>query len=127
VQARRTRPAFLGEVFAGGLLPVTPHATDALFGGMRQMFGKKNAKKLPAIKGEVHQAAASMFTLSLLFDTLERAMWLPSMQNADGEELIFRDVGFPLASGVTQKDLAARVSTIPRMAQENEKFWNWLE
>ncbi|WP_457812174.1 hypothetical protein [Sinorhizobium meliloti] len=33
------------NVFAGGLLPFTPQATDALFDGLRQMFGKKNAKK----------------------------------------------------------------------------------
>src|SRR3546814_2240266 len=68
-----------------------------------------------------------MFTLSWLFDTLERAMGLPSMQNADGEELIFHDVRFPLASGVTQKDIAARVSNLPGLSQENAKFWNWLE
>jgi hypothetical protein len=75
-------------------LPFTPQATDALFDGLRQMFGKKNAKKLPAIKDKELQAAASMFTLSWLFDTLERAMGLPSMQNADGEELISTTSGF---------------------------------
>jgi hypothetical protein len=91
------------------------------------MFGKKNAKKLPVIKDEELQAAASMFTLSWLFDTLERAMGLPAMQNADGDELVFHDVRFPLASGVAQKDLAARLSIIPGLSQENAKFWNWLE
>lgn len=68
-----------------------------------------------------------MFTLSWLFDTLERAAGLPSMQNADGDELIFHDVRFPLASGIAQKDVAARVSNIPGMSQENAKLWNWLE
>lgn len=125
--AARIVPVMGKNVFAGGLLPFTPQATDALFDGLRQMFGKKNAKKLPAIKDEELQAAASMFTLSWLFDTLERAMGLPSMQNADGDELIFHDVRFPLASGVTQKDIAARVSGIPGMSQETAKFWNWLE
>ncbi|MFT4184051.1 MAG: hypothetical protein QM636_19275 [Rhizobium sp.] len=123
----RIVPVLGKNVFAGGLLPFTPAATDALFDGLRQMFGKKNAKKLPAIKDEELQAAASMFTLSWLFDTLERATGLPSMQNADGDELVFHDVRFPLASGVTQKDIAARVSGIPGMSQENAKFWNWLE
>ncbi|MCW1410858.1 MULTISPECIES: hypothetical protein [Rhizobium] len=125
--AARIVPLMGKNVFAGALLPFTPQATDALFDGLRQMFGKKNAKKLPAIKDEELQPAASMFTLSWLFDALERAMGLPSVQNADGDELIFHDVRFPLASGVTQKDLAARVSTIPGMSQENAKFWNWLE
>lgn len=125
--AARIVPLMGKNVFAGGLLPFTPQATDALFDGLRQMFGKKNAKKLRAIKDEELQAAASMFTLAWLFDTLERAMGLPSMQNADGEELIFHDVRFPLASGVSQKDIAARVSNIPGMSQEDAKFWNWLE
>lgn len=124
--AARIVPVMGKNVFAGGLLPFTPQAADALFDGLRQMFGKKNTKKLPVIKDEELQAAAPMFTLSWLFDTLERAMGLPSMQNADGEELVFHDVRFPLASGVTQKDVAARVSNIPGMAQENAKFWNWL-
>ncbi|MDL2406790.1 hypothetical protein PY650_14180 [Rhizobium calliandrae] len=115
------------NVFAGGLLPFTPQATDALFDSLRQVFGKKNTKKLPAIKDEELQAAASMFTLSWLFDTLERAMGLPSMQNADGDELVFHDVRFPFAPGVAQKDIAARVSTIPGLSRENAKFWNWLE
>ncbi|MDQ0323612.1 hypothetical protein QO002_005818 [Pararhizobium capsulatum DSM 1112] len=119
---------FLGKnVFAGGLLPFTPQATDALFDGLRQMFGKRNAKKLPVIKDEELQAAASMFTLSWLFDTLESAMGLPSMQNADGDELIFHDVRFPFASGVSQKDISARVGDIPGMVQESAEFWNWLE
>ncbi|MGO4440758.1 hypothetical protein [Rhizobium sp. RAF56] len=125
--AARIVPLMGKNVFAGGLLPFTPQATDALFDGLRQMFGKKNAKKLPAIKDEELQAAASMFTLSWLFDTLERAAGLPSMQNTDGDELIFHDVRLPLASGVTQKDIAARVSNIPGLSQENAKFWNWLE
>ncbi|MGG7519442.1 hypothetical protein ACQ3G6_16300 [Allorhizobium undicola] len=125
--AARIVPVMGKNVFAGGLLPFTPQATEALFDGLRQMFGKKNTKKLPVIKDEELQAAASMFTLSWLFDTLERAMGIPSMQNADGDELVFHDVRFPLVSGVTQKDIAARVSGIPGMSQENAKFWNWLE
>lgn len=92
-----------------------------------RMFGKMNAKKLPVIKDEDLQAAASMFTFSWLFDTLERTMDMPPLQNADGDDLVFHDVRFPLASGARQKDIAARVNTIPGMSQENAKFWNWLE
>jgi hypothetical protein len=113
--------------FAGGLLPFTPQATEALLDGLRLMFGKKNSKKLPAVKDEDLQAAASMFTLSWLFDTLERTMGIPSLQNSDGDELVFHDVRFSLASGATQKDIAAQVNTIPGVSQENAKFWNWLE
>ncbi len=125
--AARIVPLMGNNVFAGGLLPFTPQATNALFDGLRQMFGKKKIKNLPVIKDEELQAAAPVFTLSWLFDALERAMGLPSMQNADGDELVFHDVRFPLAPGVIQKDIAARVRNIPGMSQENAKFWNWLE
>ncbi len=125
--AARIVPVLGKNVFAGGLLPYTPQATDALFDGLRQVFGKKGTKKLPAVAVQDLQSVASMFTLSWLFDTLDRAMGLPPMQNSDGDDLMFHDVRFPLATGVTQKDVAAELNAIPGIAQENAKFWNWLE
>jgi hypothetical protein len=125
--AARIVPVLGKNIFAGGLLPYTPQATDALFDGLRQVFGKKSAEKLPAIAVQDLQSVASMFTLSWLFDTLDRAMGLPPMQNADGDDLMFHEVRFPLATGVTQKDIAARMNALPGMAQESAKFWNWLE
>lgn len=125
--AARIVPVLGKNIFAGGLLPYTPQATDALFDGLRQVFGKKGAKKLAAVADQDLQSVASMFTLSWLFDTLDRAMGLPPMQNSDGDDLMFHDVRFPLTNGVTQKDVAAQVNAIPAMAQENVKFWNWLE
>lgn len=125
--AARIVPVLGKNIFAGGLLPYTPQATDALFDGLRQVFGKKNAKKLAVIADKDLQSAASMFTLSWLFNTLDKAMGLLPMQNRDGDDLMFHDIRFPLANGVTQKDIAARVNAIPGMAQESVKFWNWLE
>lgn len=125
--AARIVPVLGKNIFAGGLLPYTPQAIDALFDGLRQVFGKKGTKKLPAVADQDLQSVASMFTLSWLFDTLDRAMGLPPMQNSDGDDLMFHDVRFPLANGVTQKDIATRVNAISAMAQENAKFWNWLE
>lgn len=127
--AARIVPVLGKNIFAGGLLPFTPQATDALFDGLRQMFGRKNAKKLPVIKDEELQAVASLFTLSWLFDTLERTAGseLSTITNAEGDEIVFHDMRFPLPASVTQKDVAARLNTIPGMSQENAKFWNWLE
>lgn len=125
--AARIVPVMGKNVFAGGLLPFTPKASEALFDGLRQIFGKKAAKKLPVIGDDDLRSVASMFTLSWLFDTLDRAMGLPPMQNSDGDDLLFHDVRFPLASGVTQKDIAARINAIAGMSQGNGKFWNWLE
>ena len=125
--AARIVPVMGKNIFAGGLLPYSPQASEALFDGLRQMFGKKSAKKFPAIADEDLQVVASMFTLSWLFDTLDRAMGMPPMQNSDGDDLMFHDVRFPLAAGITQKDIAARMNAIPGMSQENVTFWNWLE
>lgn len=36
-------------------------------------------------------------------------------------------VRLPLTNGVAQKDVAAQMNAIPAMAQENAKFWNWLD
>jgi hypothetical protein len=127
--AARIVPVLGKNIFAGGLLPFTPQATDALFDGLRQVFGRKNAKKLPTIKDKELQAAASIFTLSWLFDTLERAVGTtrPTITNAEGDEIVFHETRFPLAAGATQKDVAIRLNPIPGMSQENAKFWNWLE
>jgi hypothetical protein len=35
-------------------------------------------------------------------------------------------VRFPLATGTTQKDIAARLEGVPDLRQENAQFWNWL-
>ena len=127
--AARIVPVMGKNVLAGGLLPFTPEATDALFDGLRHAFGKRNTKKLPTLSDEKLQSIALLFTASWLIDTLGRAMGtnMPSLENADGEDLMFHDVRFPLASGVTQKQVATRLNAIPAMSQENAKFWNWLQ
>lgn len=91
------------------------------------MLGKKNARKLPAIKDEELRAVASMFTLAWVFDALGKAMDMQMLQNAEGDEFMFHDVRFPLASGVMQQDIAARLNGIAGMSQENAQFWNWLD
>ncbi|ESY72894.1 hypothetical protein NKJ90_13175 [Mesorhizobium sp. M0051] len=125
--AARVVPVMGKNVLAGGLLPFTPQATEALFDGLRGAFGKRNAKKLPALRNEELQAAASMFTLSWLFDTLNRMMERPTLRNSDGDDIVFHDVRFPLASGVAPEEIASRLNTIRGMSQENAKFWNWVE
>ncbi|WP_352729706.1 hypothetical protein [Mesorhizobium sp. M0276] len=110
--AARVVPVMGKNVLAGGVLPFTPQATEALFDGLRGAFGKRNAKKLPALRNEELQAAASMFTLSWLFDTLNRMMERPTLRNSDGDDIVFHDVRFPLASGVAPEEIASRLNTI---------------
>ena len=125
--AVRIVPVMGKNIFSGGLLLFTPQATETLFDGLRKVFGKKHAKKLPVIEDRELRVAAPMFTLSWLFATLEQVSNLPEMQNSDGDELVFHEIRFPLAEGATQQDIALRLKAAPGMAQENVTFWNWLE
>ena len=125
--AARIVPVMNQHVFAGALLPFTQQATDDLFNGLRLVFGKKKSKKLPIVDDDELHEAARIFTHSWLFDTLENIMEMPSIQNSDGDDFMFHDVRFPLAVGVTQKNIAAGINTIAGMTQEGTKFWNWLE
>ncbi|MGX8007540.1 hypothetical protein ACVDG8_000270 [Mesorhizobium sp. ORM8.1] len=124
--AARIVPVTGKNVMCGGVLPFSPHATETLFDGLRGLFGKRNAKKLPAIKDEQLQAAAFMFTLSWLFDSLGRVAG-PRLQNTDGDEIAFHDVRFPLGSGVREEDIVARLNSILALSQADTRFWNWLE
>ncbi|MDX8464409.1 hypothetical protein RFM26_01755 [Mesorhizobium sp. VK23B] len=124
--AARIVPVMGENVMSGGVLPFTPQATETLFEGLQGLFGKRNTKKLPAIKDDELQAAAFMFTLSWLFDTLGRVAE-PRLQNTDGDEIVFHNVRFPIAPGVKQEGIAARLNNIPALSQADAKFWNWLE
>ena len=114
-------------ILAGGLLSYTPQATDALFEALRLAFGEKDEKTLPTISDQDLQSVAFLFTTTWLLDALGQATTLPSIQNSDGDDLVFHDVRFPLAKGVKQKDIAVELNAIPGLSQENAKFWNWLE
>ena len=92
-------------------------------------MGAGKRRKLPTPTDDELQSAVSVFTLSWLFDVLDQAMGsdLPELKNSHGEEIVFHDVQFPLAVGVSQKALAARLNAVDGLSQENAKFWNWLE
>ena len=125
--AARIVPVMGKNILAGGLLPFTPEASETLFDGLRRVFGKKNAKEISALKDDDLRAAAALFTLSWLFDVLRKSTSLPEIRNSDGDELVFHDVRFSLAAGVTREDIASQLNAIPGMAQATETFWNWLE
>lgn len=126
--AARIVPVAGKNIIGGGLLPFTPEASDALFDGLRAIFGKGRSKKLPIPTTDELQQAAPVFTLSWLFDTLNRTMRMErtTFENGDGDAIVFHDVRFQLAPGITQKDIAAQLVTVPALRQENAKFWNWI-
>lgn len=126
--AARVVPLMGKNIIGGGLLPFAPEASEALFDGLRAIMGKKTSKKLPVPSDDELRKTAPVFTLSWLFDTLDRTrrMEQATVENSDGDEIVFHDVRFPLVSGATQKANAMRLHKIPGLRQENAKFWNWL-
>lgn len=108
--------------------PTGSPPADALFDGLRAVLGKGRSKKLPVPTNEELQQVAPLFTLSSLFDSLDRTMRMQqtTSENSDGDAIFFHDVRFPLASGITQKEITAQLKTVPALRQENAKFWNWL-
>jgi hypothetical protein len=117
------------HILAGGLLPFSPGAAEMLVEGLRDAIGKKRARSTLILSDETLRIAAPLFTNAWLFDSVPKALGqaLPDLRNSEGEEIVFHEVRFPLAKGITQKDVAARLRTLSELRQENERFWNWLD
>lgn len=125
----RVVPVQNKNVVSGGILTFDPDACTALFDMLSRFADRGGAQKPPKMTDDVLRGAGPIFTLTWLFNTLDRltADNRPLLTNADGDELLFHFVRFPILSGVTQKDVAARLDTVPGLERASAKFWNWLQ
>ena len=64
----------------------------------------------------------------LAVEVLPKALGLshPTVQNSDGDEVVFHEVRFPLVPQTTPAVIADRLAAIASLNRENEAFWNWL-
>ncbi len=71
---------------------------------------------------------APIFTTVWLFIEIDRALapTQPQFTNSDGDDVLFHDLRFPFASGVTQKAVAEQLDRVKNFLPEGPKFWNWL-
>src|SRR3546814_19955321 len=69
-----------------------------------------------------------MFTNMWLLDCLGKAIpgSSPDMVNADGDDLVFHRIVFPLAKGVIGKSVVRRLNAAQWLAPASDTFWNWL-
>ena len=69
-----------------------------------------------------------MFTNMWLLDSLAKALpgSAPDMVNADGDDLVFHRIVFPLAKGVIGKSVVRRLNAAQWMEPASDNFWNWL-
>lgn len=115
------------HVISGALLPFRPEAVDFLFAGLRDALKLKKRDALRLTRDQL-LGCAPIFTSAWLFIEIDHALTpaQPRFTNSDGDDVLFHDLRYPLASGVTQKALADRLDRVKGFEPEGPKFWNWL-
>lgn len=115
------------HVISGALLAFSADAVELLFDGLR---GALKLRKRDAVRLTTDQlrGCAPVFTSAWLFTEIPRAMLPPQPRfcNSDGDDVMFHDLRFPLAPGVTQKHIAACLNEVEDFVPEKRRFWNWL-
>jgi len=123
--AARIVPRGDGHMFAGGLLPFSPEAATMVLDGIQHALQQQGGT---SVDNDQLCGAAPLFTVAWLLDVLPKAMGevQPVLHNGDGDEVVFYEIRFPLASGIPQKEIGARLDTLRELQRESAKFWNWL-
>jgi hypothetical protein len=101
-------------ILAGGLLSFTAEATSALLEALRMGQGKRAARTKLMIGDDQLRDLAPLISMVWLFDILPRMLepaTIPTLHNADGEEVVFHRVRFP--SRVARRRLLSRSDSIP--------------
>ncbi|MFU7527383.1 hypothetical protein ACM64M_02515 [Qipengyuania sp. ASV99] len=74
------------------------------------------------------RASAPMFTNIWLLDSLGQLMASeePEMVNADGDDLVFHRIIFPLAKNVLVRTVTRMLNAAEWLSPASDNFWNWL-
>ena len=115
------------HVMSGALLAFSADAAELLFDGLRSAIKLKKRDALRLTANQL-RGCAPVFTTAWLFTTLPAALnpQQPTFCNSDGDDVMFHDLRFPLATGVTQKEIAACIDGVKNFHPEGRNFWNWL-
>lgn len=117
-----------GHVFAGGLLPYAPEASERLLGNLHAASGGARTDGAALLDDDRLCAAAPLLTNTWLFDVLAKALnpTPPIIVNSDGDAVAFHELRFPLAKGVRRGAIIAQLGTCAALQPESEVFWTWL-
>jgi len=115
-------------IVSGGLLGFSSEACEFLFEGLKDSLELTPSQRPENLTDDQLRYLAPLFTLSWLSDVLESSISqsIPNLINGDGEPIEFHDMRFPLATGVTQKQVAAKLNASSEFEPASTKFWNWL-
>jgi hypothetical protein len=116
------------HVIAGGVLSFSPEAAAAVIGATGGDTGRGLAAAAVAIQDNTLRKAAPLFSNAWLMDVLPKAMGIsrPTLQNSDGEEVLFHTIRFPLAAGIKQTEIGTLLDVVEGLQRESKSFWNWL-
>jgi hypothetical protein len=129
---------------SGAVLPYDRDASEKILKSLRNVAKRKEKQKVadlvgrnvndPAIVNGFSQtallrAAAPTITTVWLIDIIDRATIpeIPEVRNAEGDELSFCTVHYPLAAGAAANDIQLALSRCPELRPANATFWNWIE
>jgi hypothetical protein len=124
------------RILAGGVLAFTFEASERLIAELQEAAVKSprsgrsaRAANKPPIADDTLREMTPRFTATWLSDVLPKALGLsrPTLHNSDGDEVVFHEVRFPLASKTTLNELGERLTAISSLHRENDTFWNWLD
>jgi hypothetical protein len=124
------------RILAGGLLAFTFEGSEQLMAKLQEaaVQSPRSGQSAPSVKkplitDDTLREMAPLFTSTWLLDVLPKALGLsrPTLHNSDGDEVVFHEVRFPLASKTTPEELGEHLTAIASLRRENEAFWNWLD
>jgi hypothetical protein len=133
------------SIIAGGVLPFTHKASEevirVLTAAKKRMRRElqKFTKGLDApaaidldtgaVNAIVLAGSAPLITNVWLDDVLSTALNpnLPTMVNADGDEIVFYTERYPLASSTSREEVRSCLCDVPVLREASEAVWNWVE
>ncbi|CUK20718.1 hypothetical protein RUE5091_04550 [Ruegeria denitrificans] len=125
--AARVVPHGDHNVISGALLPFDPEAVAMFEDGLRTVL-KLNAQDELRLTQDQLQRSAPLFTNAWLFAHLPNLLdpEPPQISNSDGDDLVFHELRFPLATGVTHSQVSQRLSQSTELVISGQKDWTWL-
>ncbi|WP_299987058.1 hypothetical protein [uncultured Ruegeria sp.] len=115
------------NVISGALLPFDPDAVAMFEDGLRAVLNLKANDELRLTQDQLRRSAP-LFANAWLFAHLPNLLdpEPPQISNSDGDDLVFHELCFSLASGVTQKQVSQKLSQAADLVATGPKDWTWL-
>ena len=109
---------------SGALLPFGPDASAELIATIARLESGGDTPGRDTLLG----SCAPLFTGIWLLDALgiKAQADLPELVNADGDDLVFHRIVFPLAKGANRQTVARMLDSAEWLESASDSFWNWL-